>query len=200
MKKLFVTIFVFPFFFMQTTFAQSASDFQKKLYCKVSPNSARVYLYQEADTLKCLDYIAVFNSYLKTEYQSLLQVITNRNRGDDVAYWDALFMEKKEQFLKLFAQKRLIQIAMQEFETELLTKSKVFLQASLLEKQTALENAITSVEEELQSHPYDLQLQRSLTQLKSKQTVIDALFLAETMDSFMKEFTNYLTLFPLPTV
>lgn len=183
---------------MQSVSAQSASDFQRKLYCKVSENSARVYLYQEKETLKCQSYITVLNGYLKTEYQNLIQVMTNRNRGDDLVYWDALFVEKKEQFLKLFAQKHLIQLAMQEFETELLTKSKLFLQPSLLEKQTALEKAIASVEEDLQHDPSDLQLQRSLTQLKLKQTVIDALLLTETMDDFMKEFTSYLTLFPLP--
>lgn len=198
MKKLIASIFVWGILLMQSVSAQSASDFQRKLYCKVSENSARVYLYQEKETLKCQSYITVLNGYLKTEYQNLIQVMTNRNRGDDLVYWDALFVEKKEQFLKLFAQKRLIQLAMQEFETELLTKSKLFLQPSLLEKQTALEKAIASVEEDLQHDPSDLQLQRSLTQLKLKQTVIDALLLTETMDDFMKEFTSYLTLFPLP--
>lgn len=178
-------------------FAQSVSDFQRKLYCKVSENSARVYLYQEKETLKCQSYIVVLNDYLKAEYQSLIQIMTNRNRGDDLAYRDGLFSQKKEQFLKLFAQKRLIQSAMQEFEMELLIKSKLFLQVSLLEKQTALEKAIASVEENLESNPFDFQLKRSLTQLKLKQAVIDALLLAETMDDFMKEFTSYLTLFPL---
>ncbi len=198
MKKFLTIVLVSALVLVQPVLAQSASDFQRKLYCKVSENSARVYLYQEKETLKCQYYLSVLNGYLKTEYQSLIQVMTNRNRGDDLAYWDGLFAEKKEQFLKLFAQKRLIQVAMQEFETELLTKSKLFLQASLLEKQAALEKAIASVEEDLQSTPSDFQLQRSLTQLKLKQDVIDALLLAETMDAFMKEFTSYLTLFPLP--
>lgn len=200
MKKLFASIFVWGILLMQPVFAQSASDFQRKLYCKVSENSARVYLYQEKETLKCQDYIVVLNGYLKTEYQSLIQVMTNRNRWDDLAYWDALFAEKKEQFLKLFAQKRLIQVAMQEFESELLAKSKLFLQESLLEKQAGLEKAIATTQEELKNNPSDFQLQKALAQLDYKQKVIDALLLTETMDGFMKEFTVYLTLFPLPVV
>lgn len=197
MKKLVASIFIWGILLISPVFAQSVSDFQRKLYCKVSENSARVYLYQEKETLKCQSYIVVLNDYLKAEYQSLIQIMTNRNRGDDLAYRDGLFSQKKEQFLKLFAQKRLIQSAMQEFEMELLIKSKLFLQVSLLEKQTALEKAIASVEENLESNPFDFQLKRSLTQLKLKQAVIDALLLAETMDDFMKEFTSYLTLFPL---
>lgn len=197
MKKLVASIFIWGILLISPVFAQSVSDFQRKLYCKVSENSARVYLYQEKETLKCQSYIVVLNDYLKAEYQSLIQIMTNRNRGDDLAYRDGLFSQKKEQFLKLFAQKRLIQSAMQEFEMELLIKSKLFLQVSLLEKQTALEKAIASVEENLESNPFDFQFKRSLTQLKLKQAVIDALLLAETMDDFMKEFTSYLTLFPL---
>lgn len=182
MKKFLTIVLVSALVLVQPVFAQSASDFQRKLYCRVSENSARVYLYQEKETLKCQYYLSVLNGYLKTEYQSLIQVMTNRNRGDDLAYWDGLFAEKKEQFLKLFAQKRLIQVAMQEFESELLAKSKLFLQESLLEKQAGLEKAIATTQEELKNNPSDFQLQKALAQLDYKQKVIDALLLTETMD------------------
>ena len=53
--------------------------FQNRLYCKVSENTAKVYLAPENNNIKCLDYTSTLNSYLKKEYDILIQIIKNRN-------------------------------------------------------------------------------------------------------------------------
>jgi hypothetical protein len=55
-------------------------NFQERLYCKFSGNSVRVYLLKEDDTIRCVDYISVVNRYLKKEYDSIAQIMANRNR------------------------------------------------------------------------------------------------------------------------
>ena len=63
-----------------------------------------------------MDYVSVVNVYLKKEYNSIIQIMANRNRWDDIEYWDELYEEKKAQFLKLFSQRMMIQWAMTKFE------------------------------------------------------------------------------------
>lgn len=199
MKK--ILIFLFSLLLLIPLSSTSAnSDFQKKLSCKVIENSVRVYLIPGEDTLKCSEYIKVVNTYLKREYETIIQILTNMNRGDDKNYWSQLYTSKKDQFLKLFSQKRMIESAMQDFEQELLDKSKLFLQPSLLEKQTALKQAIATTKENIDAAPQDALLLKALKDLENKLLLVDALFTSETMDSFMLSFTQYLTLFPLPVV
>ena len=76
----------------------------------------------------------------------------------------------------------MIQTAVNEFESELLGKSKGFLEPTLLEKQRQEMTSSTK---------------KSLAELKSKQEVITKLLSAETMDVFIRQFTIYLTLFPI---
>nr|MBR6100023.1 hypothetical protein [bacterium] len=77
MKKLVIIILFillsFPVFAVE-------QDFQERLYCKFSGNSVRVYLLKEDDTIRCVDYISVVNRYLKKEYDSIAQIMANRNR------------------------------------------------------------------------------------------------------------------------
>ena len=77
MKKLVVIVALF--LFTLPVFAVE-QDFQERLYCKFSGNSVRVYLLKEDDTIRCVDYISVVNRYLKKEYDSIAQIMANRNR------------------------------------------------------------------------------------------------------------------------
>lgn len=195
MKKSHILFFIFCWLFVPWgVFAQQISDFQRKLSCKVSENAVRVYLLQEPETLKCQDYLSISNRHLKAEYQTMLQIQSNLNRWDDVGYRNSLYESKKSQFLKLFAKRRMIQIAVNEFEAELLSKSKGFLGPTLLEKQKKLQEVRNQIE---QSQEMTSSMKKSLTELKSKQEVITKLLSAETMDTFIKQFTVYLTLFPI---
>ena len=97
-------------------------------------------------------------------------------------------------FLKLFAKRRMIQTAVNEFEAELLSKSKGFLEPTLLEKQKKLQEVRNQIE---QSQEMTSSTKKSLAELKSKQEVITKLLSAETMDAFIRQFTIYLTLFPI---
>ena len=195
MKKSYILFFIFCWLFVPWgVFAQQISDFQKKLSCKVTENAVRVYLLREPETLKCQDYLSVLDSYLKSEYQTMLQIQANLNRWDDIDYRKSLYNAKKSQFLKLFAQRRMIQTTVNEFEAELLSKSKGFLGPTLLEKQKKLQEVRNQIE---QSQEMTSSMKKSLTELKSKQEVITKLLSAETMDTFIKQFTVYLTLFPI---
>ena len=195
MKKSYISFFVLACLCIPwAVFAQQTSDFQKKLSCKVTENAVRVYLLQEPETLKCQDYLSVLDSYLKSEYQTMLQIQTNLNRWDDIDYRKSLYNAKKSQFLKLFAQRRMIQTAVNEFESELLGKSKGFLEPTLLEKQRKLQETRYQIE---QSQEMTFSTKKSLAELKSKQEVITKLLSAETMDVFIRQFTIYLTLFPI---
>ena len=195
MKKSYILLFIFCWLFVPWgVFAQQISDFQRKLSCKVSENAVRVYLLQEPETLKCQDYLSILNRHLKAEYQTMLQIQSNLNRWDDVGYRNSLYESKKSQFLKLFAKRRMIQTTVNEFEAELLSKSKGFLGPTLLEKQKKLQEVRNQIE---QSQEMTSSMKKSLTELKSKQEVITKLLSAETMDTFIKQFTVYLTLFPI---
>ena len=80
MKKYLICSLFFLFSFPVLATKQQEQPFQERLYCKVSENAVRVYLLPEEGTLKCLDYVSVVNSYLKTEYNVMMQIIANRNR------------------------------------------------------------------------------------------------------------------------
>ena len=95
----------------------------------------------------------------------------------------------------------MIQGAMEDFEKELLSKSKLFLQNTLLEKQQGLQTAIIETEKELaQASGNTFNLKKTLSELTLKLEMIDLLLTADSMDTFMKNFESYLTLFPLPEV
>ena len=74
----------------------------------MTENAVRVYLVQESETLKCEEYLTVINSYLKTAYQDLTQIMNNLNRWDDRSYRSSLYESKKKLFLKLASQKNMI--------------------------------------------------------------------------------------------
>lgn len=81
MKKSVISLLAFSCLLAPVgTFAREMSNFQKKLSCKATENIVRVYLLQEPETLKCHDYLSVLNTYLRSEYQSMLQIMTNLNR------------------------------------------------------------------------------------------------------------------------
>lgn len=83
---------------------------------------------------------------------------------------------------------------MDEFETELLNKSKAFLESTLLDKQGKVQEAIAQIEETQELNSF---ARKSLKDLKTKQEVISKLMMAQTMDDFVRHFTTYLTLFPI---
>ena len=201
MKKLIFLWVLLSSLLRGTASTYAASNFQKKLSCKVTENAVRVYLVQESETLKCQEYLTVINSYLKTAYQDLTQIMNNLNRWDDRSYRSSLYESKKKLFLKLASQKNMIQGAMEDFENELLSKSKLFLQNTLLEKQQGLQTAISETEKELaQSSGNTFNLEKTLSELTLKLEMINLLLTADSMDTFMKNFESYLTLFPLPEV
>ena len=201
MKKLIFLWVLLSSLLRGTASTYAASKFQKKLSCKVTENAVRVYLVQESETLKCEEYLTVINSYLKTAYQDLTQIMNNLNRWDDRSYRSSLYESKKKLFLKLASQKNMIQGAMEDFENELLSKSKLFLQNTLLEKQQGLQTAISETEKELaQSSGNTFNLEKTLSELTLKLEMINLLLTADSMDTFMKNFESYLTLFPLPEV
>lgn len=193
MKKLVIIILFillsFPVFAVE-------QDFQERLYCKFSGNSVRVYLLKEDDTIRCVDYISVVNRYLKKEYDSIAQIMANRNRWDDVEYWESLYEEKKNQFLKLFSQRMMIQNAVETFETELLDRCKLLLWETLEKKKQDLELQIPVLEEELKMNEYNIRAEKALQELYNKKRVVVSMLEASNMTSFLNEFSIYLTLFP----
>lgn len=193
MKKLVIIILFillsFPVFAVE-------QDFQERLYCKFSGNSVRVYLLKEDDTIRCVDYISVVNRYLKKEYDSIAQIMANRNRWDDVEYWESLYEEKKNQFLKLFSQRMMIQNAVETFETELLGRCKLLLWETLENKKQDLNLQISVLEEELKMNVYNIRAEKALQELYNKKRVVVAMLEAPNMTSFLSEFSIYLTLFP----
>ena len=193
MRKI-VLLFI-CFIFVSPVFAIEQS-FQERLYCKLSDNSVRVYLLKEEWTTRCMDYVTVVNSYLKKEYDSTIQIMANRNRWDDVEYWDALYEEKKSQFLKLFAQRMMIYNAMNNFETELLDRCKLLLWETLETKNNELDTQIDILEEELRENIYNVKVEKALQELHNKKRVVVAMLAADNMTSFLEEFSVYLTLFP----
>lgn len=193
MKKLVIIILFillsFPVFAVE-------QDFQERLYCKFSGNSVRVYLLKEDDTIRCVDYISVVNRYLKKEYDSIAQIMANRNRWDDVEYWESLYEEKKNQFLKLFSQRMMIQNAVETFETELLDRCKLLLWETLEKKRQDLDLQIPVLEEELKMNEYNIRAEKALQELYNKKRVVASMLEASNMTSFLNEFSIYLTLFP----
>ena len=171
-------------------------DFQERLYCKFSGNSVRVYLLKEDDTIRCVDYISVVNRYLKKEYDSIAQIMANRNRWDDIEYWESLYEEKKNQFLKLFSQRMMIQNAVETFETELLDRCKLLLWETLEKKKQDLDLQIPVLEEELKMNAYNIRAEKALQELYNKKRVVASMLEASNMTSFLNEFSIYLTLFP----
>ncbi len=192
MKKIVILLFIllsFPVFAVE-------QDFQERLYCKFSGNSVRVYLLKEDDTIRCVDYISFVNRYLKKEYDSIAQIMANRNRWDDVEYWESLYEEKKNQFLKLFSQRMMIQNAVETFETELLDRCKLLLWETLEKKKQDLDLQIPVLEEELKMNVYNIRAERALQELYSKKRVVVSMLEAPNMTTFLNEFSIYLTLFP----
>ena len=192
MKKIVILLFIllsFPVFAVE-------QDFQERLYCKFSGNSVRVYLLKEDDTIRCVDYISVVNRYLKKEYDSIAQIMANRNRWDDVEYWESLYEEKKNQFLKLFSQRMMIQNAVETFETELLDRCKLLLWETLEKKKQDLDLQIPVLEEELKMNEYNIRAEKALQELYNKKRVVASMLEASNMTSFLNEFSIYLTLFP----
>ena len=193
MKKLIVIVALF--LFILPVFAVE-QDFQERLYCKFADNSVRVYLLQEEDTTRCMDYIAVVNVYLKKEYDSIIQIMANRNRWDDVEYWEELYEEKKAQFLKLFSQRMMIQWAMKIFEDELLDRCKQLMWETLETKNNSLDEQIFVLEEEFKENPYNVKVEKALQELKYKKQIVEKMITANEMTSFLDAFSVYLTLFP----
>ena len=181
--------FSFPVFAVE-------QNFQERLYCKFADNSVRVYLLQEEDTTRCMDYIAVVNVYLKKEYDSIIQIMANRNRWDDVEYWEELYEEKKAQFLKLFSQRMMIQWAMKTFEDELLDRCKQLMWETLETKNNSLDEQIFVLEEEFKENPYNVKVEKALQELKYKKQIVEKMITANEMTSFLDAFSVYLTLFP----
>ena len=192
MKKIVILLFIFLSF---PVFAVE-QDFQERLYCKFSGNSVRVYLLKEDDTIRCVDYISVVNRYLKKEYDSIAQIMANRNRWDDIEYWESLYEEKKNQFLKLFSQRMMIQNAVETFETELLDRCKLLLWETLEKKKQDLDLQISVLEEELKMNVYNIRAEKALQELYNKKRVVASMLEASNMTSFLNEFSIYLTLFP----
>ena len=192
MKKIVILLFIFLSF---PVFAVE-QDFQERLYCKFSGNSVRVYLLKEDDTIRCVDYISVVNRYLKKEYDSIAQIMANRNRWDDIEYWESLYEEKKNQFLKLFSQRMMIQNAVETFETELLDRCKLLLWETLEKKKQDLDLQIPVLEEELKMNEYNIRAEKALQELYNKKRVVASMLEASNMTSFLNEFSIYLTLFP----
>ena len=195
MKKYIVLLF-WVLLTMPVLAAKQEQNFQERLYCKVSENAVRVYLLPDEETLRCLDYIAVVNSYLKTEYDVIIQIIANRNRWDDLEYRDTLYEEKKVQFLKLFSQRTMIKQAMSSFEEELLGKAKMFLEETLVSRITELELQIGALKEEIENNTSNYRAKKTLEELLHKKDVVEKLQIASDMTNFLEIFSEYLTLFP----
>ena len=193
MKKLIIILALF--LFTLPVFAVE-QNFQERLYCKFADNSVRVYLLQEEDTTRCMDYIAVVNVYLKKEYNSIIQIMANRNRWDDIDYWESLYEEKKTQFLKLFSQRMMIQWAMKTFEDELLDRCQQLMWETLETKNNSLDEQIIVLEEELKENAYNVKVEKALQDLQYKKQIVEKMIAANEMTSFLEAFSVYLTLFP----
>jgi hypothetical protein len=88
--------------------------------------------------------------------------MANRNRWDDIEYWDSLYEEKKAQFLKLFSQRMMIQWAMDTFENELLERCKELMWETLENRNTVLDEQIVVLEAELKENSYNVKVEKAL--------------------------------------
>ena len=145
--------------------------------------------------LKCRDFISVLNDYLTEEYNILIQVMINRNRWDDYEYWNDLYEVKKSKFLNLFLQRKAIQNAMNDFESDFLLKSQEFLEPSLLERRQASEIQLLAVNQVLLDSTWNKELKKAKETLEEKISVIDKMLLSQNMNEFIVYFSRYLTLF-----
>lgn len=145
--------------------------------------------------LKCRDFISVLNDYLTEEYNILIQVMINRNRWDDYEYWNDLYEVKKSKFLNLFLQRKAIQNAMNDFESDFLLKSQEFLEPSLLERKQASEIQLLAVNQVLFDSAWNKELKKAKETLEEKISVIDKMLQSQNMTEFIVYFTRYLTLF-----
>ena len=154
----------------------ASESFSERLYCQLGETSVRVYLLQEEWTFKCTEYRRLLDSYLRREYSSIMQVIANMNRGDDVDYRRALYEEKKQLFFKLFSQIKLIENAVSDFQSNFLVRSQEF------------------IRDELSQNPYSTFLPKKIAQLKDIEGLIERLLTTKEMDIFVRDLGQYLTL------
>lgn len=194
-KKFLVLLFLFSVFFLLDVSYWTSNSFQDRLYCNVTDNSVSVYLMKEDWMLKCRDFISVLNDYLTEEYNVLIQVMINRNRWDDYGYWNNLYEVKKSKFLNLFLQRKSIQNAMNDFESDFLLKSQEFLEPSLLERKQATEIQLLAVNQVLLDSAWNKELKKAKETLEEKISVIDKMLLSQNMTEFIVYFSRYLTLF-----
>ena len=194
-KKVLVLLFLFGVFFWLDVSYWTTNSFQDRLYCNVTDNSVSVYLMKEEWMLKCKDFISVLNDYLTEEYNVLIQVMINRNRWDDYEYWNNLYEVKKSKFLNLFLQRKSIQNAMNDFESDFLLKSQEFLEPSLLERKQVTEIQLLAVNKVLLDSAWNKEVKKAKETLEEKISVIDKMLLSQNMNEFIVYFSRYLTLF-----
>ena len=169
-------------------------NFSERLYCQLGETSVRVYLLQEEETFKCTEYRRLLDSYLRREYSSIMQVIANMNRGDDVEYRRALYEEKKQLFFKLFSQIKLIENAVSDFQSNLLVRSQEFIRDELTKKRQEFVSMKEDYEQQLLQSPYSTFLPKKIAQLKDIEGLIERLLTTKEMDIFVRDLGQYLTL------
>jgi len=88
---------------------------------------------------------------------------------------------------------------MTDFEEELLSKSKSFLEETLQTKAEELKIQIAILKDELNNNTNNYRIEKTLNELETKESIVEELLIANTMDSFLQTFSIYLTLFPFST-
>lgn len=175
-----------------TTPVFAAQKFNERLYCKATSTSVRIYLFEEKDTFKCKQYLEAINNNLREEYNSLLQVMTMLNRGEDYAYWKDLFEKKKHKFLNLFGLLKKIENSIQEFQLDFLKKSQNFIASSLEEHLKQLTNKKEDLMNQL-ALQYDLLVEKKLLQTNLLIQTINVLKDTQDIDSFLQALDRYLS-------
>lgn len=171
-----------------------SAGFRDKLYCKIWENWVRIALSHEDESFGCSIYLQVLNQNLQQEYKILLQIITNSARGDDTAYRMALYMDKKQTFLKIFGQIKQIETAIEEFESTLLSKSQMLLMPHLEEKSTIMIAHKEDIQNQISLKGNLSELHTQLSKTIYRISLLETLKTTKTLDHFLQALSDYLTL------
>lgn len=155
--------------------------------------SVRVYLKQEEWTYKCADYRSVIGIKMRVEYAALNQILINRDRGDDVAYWMSLYQEKLATFMLAYAQLERLEKTVAEFEESMLHRSQEYIATSVQqtadtynrERKVLFANLLNS---------YSAEQQKRLTKIDTLLAHIKTIQETQVMDEFLPALEQYLVL------
>lgn len=106
----------------------------------------------------------------------------------------ALYMDKKQTFLKIFGQIKQIETAIEEFESTLLSKSQMLLMPHLEEKGTIMIAHKEDIQNQISLKGNLSELHTQLSKTIYRISLLETLKTTKTLDQFLQALSDYLTL------